>query len=123
MKGKVIKEQSDERWRGKRILKEISKKHQNKKDYFTQKMNLKNHKRREKEEKKKQEEKKKVSLQLVGKTNIFLDTSKQESRKGEPFFFFSKKEWKRKPKKRVTKKNEKLFFKTQENDKTRTNKM
>ena len=44
-----------------------------------------------------------MSLQFVGKTNIFLDTSKQESKKGE-CVFLKKKEWKRKPKRRVTKK-------------------
>ena len=43
----------------------------NKKDYFTQKMILKNHKRREKEEKKKQKDKKKMSHQFVKKQHLF----------------------------------------------------
>ena len=51
-----------------------------------------------------------MSHQLVGKTNIFLDTLKQEIKKRRTCFFFQKKEWKRKPKRRVTKKKTRNYF-------------
>ena len=116
MKGKVIKENSDERWREKRIKKEISKKVQNKKDYFTHKMILKNHKRREKTEEKKK--KKKMSHQFVEKTTSFLIHQSKTVKKMRMCFIWRKKERKRKPERRVTKKSEKLFFKTEKRQNT-----
>ena len=52
-----------------------------------------------------------MSLQFVGKTNLFLDTSKQESKKGE-LFFSKKKNEKENQKGESQKKNEKQIFKT-----------
>ena len=82
MKGKVIKEKSGDEMTRKGFKKTFQKKVQNKKDIFHTQNDLKNHKRREKEEKKKQKEKKNIYLQFVGKTYVFLDTSKQESKTG-----------------------------------------
>ena len=93
MKGKVIKEKSDDRWRQKRILKEISKKKkiQNKKNYFAHKMIFKNHKRREKEEKKKTERKEEdVSPICWKKKQHLFRYKKARDKKGERFFFSKK---------------------------------
>ena len=61
------------------------------KDYFTHKNDLKKSQKKRKGKKTNQKEKKKKMSPICWKTNIFLDTSKQESKKGE-LFFLKKKE-------------------------------
>ena len=116
MKGKVIKEKSDERWPEKRILKEITKKGSKKKNISHTKRFKKTQEMRKRRKEKTERKEEYISL-FWGKTYIFLDTSKQESKKGQLFFLKKKREWKKKTKKESHKTNEKLIFKTQKKTK------